>query len=112
MNIRKQIELGLLVCPKTKQRLSISHDNQWLENVDKTEHYSLLNGAIPILLIDAKWAEKYANDSKVMTMTDTQDLAAGDYVTLAVMDWGGTGEGKVYGYDVAIERKGRYGLTS
>jgi uncharacterized protein YbaR (Trm112 family) len=66
VDLKKRIELGLLVCPKTKQRLSISHDNQWLENVDKTEHYNLLNGAIPILLIYTKWAEKYANDSKVM----------------------------------------------
>ncbi len=38
------------------------------------------------------------------------DLLAGDYVTLAVMDDGGTSTGTVYNYDVAIERKGVYGL--
>ncbi len=66
MDIKKQIELGLLVCPKTKLRLSISDDNQWLENADKTARYKYLDGIIPVLLIDPRWAEEYANDSEKM----------------------------------------------
>ena len=38
------------------------------------------------------------------------DISAGDYITLAVMDWSGTGAGTLYDYDIAIERKGKYGL--
>lgn len=64
MDIKRQIELGLLVCPKTKQKLMI--DNQFIENTAKTERYKFLNGRIPILLTDTKWAEEYTIESDSM----------------------------------------------
>ena len=51
-----------------------------------------------------------ANDVVLMGNFCYLDLYEGDYVTVAVMDEGGTGAGTVYNYDVVIERKGKYGL--
>jgi SAM-dependent methyltransferase len=66
MNISRQIESGQLVCPKTKQKLSILHDTQWIENVDGTHRYKFMDGKVPILLTDPAWLKKYANDSERM----------------------------------------------
>ena len=66
MDIKRQIERGLLVCPKTKQKLMI--DNQFLVNTENTERYKFLDGRIPILLEDTKWAEEYAIDSESMNI--------------------------------------------
>ena len=51
-----------------------------------------------------------ANDIRPMDSFCYLDIRAGDYITLAVMDWTGTETGTVYNYDIAIERKGKYGL--
>ena len=50
------------------------------------------------------------NDVRPMGKFCYLDLLKDDYVTLAVMDWTGTSTGKVYNYNVAIERHGKYGL--
>jgi uncharacterized protein YbaR (Trm112 family) len=64
VDIKRQIELGLLVCPKTKRKLMI--DNQLIENTANTARYKCFDGRIPILLEDTKWAEEYAIDSESM----------------------------------------------
>src|ERR1700760_4611369 len=66
MNVSKQIELGFLVCPKTRQKLVITEDGEYLENTTRTERYRLANGATPILLADERWADKYVNSSEQM----------------------------------------------
>lgn len=73
MGIREQIESGRLVCPKTRQKLSIVDGNQWLENSDGTERYRFHEGRVPILLSDHGWAEKYAGDSDKMVSEYTVD---------------------------------------
>lgn len=66
MSISRQIELGQLRCPKTRQKLFIDHINQWITNADKTARYKLLNGTVPILLTNPERQEAYASDSKRM----------------------------------------------
>lgn len=73
MDIKKQIEQGLLVSPKTRQKLSFTHENKRLETIDKTENFILLNGFIPILLIDPVWAHEYAHASEVMNQDYDED---------------------------------------
>jgi len=73
MEILKQIEKGLLVSPNTKQRLFISKDFHYLQDAEKTEQYQLLNGSVPILLTDEKWAIEYASDSARMSSEYTLD---------------------------------------
>lgn len=66
MQITEQIERGILVCPKTKDVLSIS-DNKKLINQKHPEIcYEFLNDEIPILLEDQEWAKKYVEDAKKM----------------------------------------------
>lgn len=66
MNVREQVTMGILVCPRTRQKLQLAHDGDWLENSEKTERYRLRNGKVPILLADEKWAEEYASSSENM----------------------------------------------
>jgi uncharacterized protein YbaR (Trm112 family) len=68
MNVGEQIELGLLVCPKTRQKLVITDDGEYLENITRTERYRFANGTTPILLLDKKWAEQYASSSERMSL--------------------------------------------
>ena len=65
MSIKQQIEMGQLVCPKTKQKLSIVDDSRWLENIDKTERYRLLDGRVPVLL-NSRSAKEYVNEQEIM----------------------------------------------
>lgn len=66
MDTVTQIEKGILICPKTKQRLQISSNKQWLVTSDNEYRYSLLNGEIPILLTDPDLIAAYASASKRM----------------------------------------------
>lgn len=66
MDTIAQIEQGLLICPKTKQRLHVSSDNQWLVTDDNVHRYKFLNGKIPVLLTDPSSTAEYASASKKM----------------------------------------------
>lgn len=65
MSIEQQIESGQLVCPVTRQKLSIANDGQWLENADKTQRYRFLGGRVPILLTPVT-AGKFSPDQEIM----------------------------------------------
>jgi SAM-dependent methyltransferase len=67
MNLEQQIDAGKLVCPKSKQRLFISPDNEWLISQNKDVEYKLFNKNVPIMLIDPEWARQYANESSKMS---------------------------------------------
>jgi SAM-dependent methyltransferase len=54
------------MCPITRQALSVCSDGLWLTSDDGTQKYPLLNGKVPVLLTDPKWAEKYASGSETM----------------------------------------------
>jgi SAM-dependent methyltransferase len=64
MDVARQIETGVLVCPKTKQKLRANAEENWLENSEKTERYRLAGGSLPFLLLDDKWAEEYVKSSQ------------------------------------------------
>lgn len=66
MNTMAQIEQGILVCPKTGQRLHVSGDQQWLVTEDSAYRYRLLNGQVPILLTDPDSTAEYSSTSKRM----------------------------------------------
>jgi SAM-dependent methyltransferase len=66
MDTIAQIEQGILVCPKTKQRLHVSSDRQWLVTEDNEYRYHFLNGQLPILLTDPDATAEYASASKRM----------------------------------------------
>lgn len=73
MDTLAQIEQGVLVCPKTKQRLHVSSDQQWLTTADNVHRYSLLNGKVPILLADPSLIAAYASASKRMNAEYSPD---------------------------------------
>ncbi len=66
MNVAEQIERGILICPRTRHKLTTTEDGNWLENNDKTQRYRLSNTGAPILLVDEKWAEEYAGGGGTM----------------------------------------------
>jgi SAM-dependent methyltransferase len=66
MDTLAQIEQGILVCPRTKQRLHVSSDRQRLITEDSAHFYSFLNGQLPILLTDPGSTAEYATASKRM----------------------------------------------
>ena len=66
MDTIAQIEQGILRCPKTKQRLCISSDRQWLVTEDNAHRYRFLDGRIPILLTYPGSTAEYASASKRM----------------------------------------------
>ncbi|GAC1410606.1 MAG: hypothetical protein NVSMB6_11240 [Burkholderiaceae bacterium] len=65
MSVARQIELGHLVCPRSRQPLVV--DGARLRGKKSSEaHYALHNGAVPILVLDAQWQKVYADDSARM----------------------------------------------
>jgi SAM-dependent methyltransferase len=64
MNVSQQIAAGILVSPRTRQKLHINAEGNWLENSDKTERYRFAAENVPILLLDDKWAEEYVGSSQ------------------------------------------------
>ena len=70
MKITRQIQSGLLVSPKTRKSLELSHDPISLRTADGGETYPVIGEGeriVPILLIDATWAEEYSKSSPQMT---------------------------------------------
>jgi SAM-dependent methyltransferase len=66
MDTITQVERGILVCSRTKQRLHISSDRQWLVTEDNAYRYSFMNGQLPILLTDPGSTAEYASASERM----------------------------------------------
>ena len=76
MKITTQIEKGLLVSPESGQKLSINPANQSLSTEDGAEQYPYLKREetiVPVLLLDAKWAEQYSNSSERMVREYSQE---------------------------------------
>lgn len=67
MDVLDQIEAGCLVCPQTRQRLNVSADGRWLSTAEGAPRYALLDGRVPVLLVDPAWADKYSRASGKMT---------------------------------------------
>jgi SAM-dependent methyltransferase/uncharacterized protein YbaR (Trm112 family) len=63
--VTQQIELGILVCPETKQKLIFSNPDS-LTTQDGNKTYLVLNDKIPILITDNDLVEEYAKSSKRM----------------------------------------------
>jgi SAM-dependent methyltransferase len=67
MSVRRQIEMGCLVCPRTKRPLQLNDRTLTARNPDQNEdqevQYQMRNGSVPILLNDPRWQEAYANES-------------------------------------------------
>lgn len=61
--VLRQINLGTLVCPRTKKLLII--EDKHLTTADGTQRYELL-GSVPILLANRAEAEQYVNASQEM----------------------------------------------
>jgi len=66
VDIRQQIEIGILVCPKTKQRLFFDDNCQWVFTKDRLNKYPIKDQTIPILFIEKDWGEQYVNTSPEM----------------------------------------------
>jgi SAM-dependent methyltransferase len=66
MSLEMQIESGVLVCPMTKEKLQIGDGNRMLASSRAGKSYKLLNGKVPLLLIDEQWADQYVGDSERM----------------------------------------------
>lgn len=74
MEIKEQIRLSKLVCPKTKEKLNLSPDGQWLIAPKSNTRYKLLNKKIPIMLVDENWANGYMNHSPKMITEYTPEM--------------------------------------
>lgn len=66
VDVRRQIETGLLVCPTSKQPLIIDDLNRLLKTVDGKTCYQFLDGRIPVLLADPELAATYTESAKTM----------------------------------------------
>ncbi len=76
VKINGQIEKGLLVSPRTGKRLELSREGISLRTADGTETYPVLGAGeqiVPILLVDARWAEEYSKSSPQMTREYAQE---------------------------------------
>lgn len=65
LNIREQIDSGILVCPKTKKKL-IYDGRTHLVTEDRKQRYEIYNGNIPVLLDDPESMGKYRYESEEM----------------------------------------------
>lgn len=65
MDIKIQIEQGILVSPISKQRLKIQ-DNEWLITEDGEEKYQFIGQNIPVLLMDDLVTKNYFQESLKM----------------------------------------------
>ncbi len=66
MDVETQIKEGLLVCPVTHLPLKIDRKNSRLSTPEGERSYPLLEGDVPVLLVDADSMAAYAADSKKM----------------------------------------------
>lgn len=67
MDVMCQVETGKLVCPFTKQRLILNEQRNYLITADGSRSYLLVDGLVPLLLIDPEATSVYAGESKKMT---------------------------------------------
>ncbi len=67
MEVSKQLALGILVCPNSKSRLALSSEHQ-LTNEFKNRQYPLINGTVPILLLDEIKMVSYARSNEKMNI--------------------------------------------
>ncbi len=67
MDFQEQIERGVLVCPRTYLPLRLSSARNSLITTDGGHEYPLLEGKIPVLLLDEGSAESYWASSQRMT---------------------------------------------
>lgn len=74
VKVTEQISRGILVCPRTRQRLAINFQESVIESSDGAHRYAFRNGEVPILLADPKWASTYALESA--RMVEEYDAAA------------------------------------
>lgn len=62
MDIKKQIEQGILVSPTSKKHLQF-RNNEWLTTEDEQEKYQLVNKKTPVLLSDNSETQQYFEES-------------------------------------------------
>lgn len=70
--VAAQLQSGVLVCPQTGQRLIMEEGGAQLVTVDHRFRYPLLNGTVPVLLVDAEAMREYGGDSPQMTRAYTE----------------------------------------
>lgn len=58
MDIKKQIERGVLVCPRTKQKLRFNKEHTAIVTEDGKVQYGLFNNNVPILIADNSIIQK------------------------------------------------------
>ncbi len=66
LNVDAQIERGMLVCPETGQRLYPDAERRTLAAAAGARRYRLLDGRVPVLLLDEAAASTYASSSDTM----------------------------------------------
>jgi SAM-dependent methyltransferase/uncharacterized protein YbaR (Trm112 family) len=66
MDVFTQIEIGKLVCPVTRQRLVADRQRGCLVTADGRRSYPLVNGTVPVLLVDPDATAAYAGESQKM----------------------------------------------
>ncbi len=66
MDVIRQIESGKLVCPETRQKLTLDDDELWLNTKSKTRRYRFLDKKTPIMLADPQQVDDYLNSSTKM----------------------------------------------
>lgn len=74
ISVRQQIEMGALVCPRTKARLT--RDGEFLISEANTR-YHITSAGVPILLTDVAKADEYVKGSPRMVSKYTKDVVKG-----------------------------------
>ncbi len=75
-DISAQLVSGALVCPRSGQRLATDAAGEHLVTPDGRYSYPLLNGTVPILLVDEEAMREYAGGSARMTAEYAEDKPA------------------------------------
>lgn len=75
-DVLAQIKSGALVCPRSGQTLVMDEAQAHLVTPDGCSRYLLLNGTVPILLVDEEAMRDYAGDSARMTAEYAQEKPA------------------------------------
>ena len=66
MNLKTQVAEHILICPRTGQPLMFDASGSTLVTQDQGSRYRLLNGQVPVLLLDEDLTREYINSSKAM----------------------------------------------
>jgi uncharacterized protein YbaR (Trm112 family)/SAM-dependent methyltransferase len=67
MDIFEQVSRGIIVCPETKQKLSVDTENNMLTTHDRKYQYKLLQSNVPILLKDSTFTDNYIKKSSMLS---------------------------------------------